>query len=130
VTWGWRREPARHSLAARGIATSGSDVVTSTARTPVRQPPSTPRSWELSAARRMGCKIKDQDELLVQLRKLCGFLDDGSKTFQVVPEGVPDEILEQRLQQLISEAKVGMQEGEAKQLRKDMAMMNKDRARR
>ena len=134
MTWGWRKEPARHSLAARGVATSGSETATSTvpsnvaytARS-VKELPATPRGHELRAARRFGQKVADEEKLLALLRKLCGFLDDGTNTFQVVPEGVPDGILDQRLELLVKEAELGRREGDNRQFKKDAKQFERSR---
>ena len=79
------------------------------------------------AARRLGAKVKDQDELEVLLRQLVGYSDDGSKTFTIIPEGVDREVLEQRFDVLISEAAVGRQEAENKQFIKDAKRFERSR---
>lgn len=135
MTWGWRKEPARHALAARGIVTSGSEAATSTVSSnvtytarPIKELPATPWGWERRTARRFGRKGSSEEELFPILRKLAGYQDDGTKSYQQVPEGLSEELLEQRLGILLKEAELGRREGGNKQFLKDAKKFERSRS--
>lgn len=79
-------------------------------------------------ARRFGRKGSSEEELFPILRKLAGYQDDGTKSYQQVPEGLSEELLEQRLGILLKEAELGRREGGNKQFLKDAKKFERSRS--